>query len=223
MPEAATQDFLKFDQVREGVVILKNKALRGILMVNSLNFALKTSDQKKSIIYQFQEMLNSLDFPLQIYLKSRQLNITGYLDKLEQLQKEQDNELLQTQTESYRKFIDKTVQKNTIMSKNFFVVVPYTLREAQRKSGGKMPKRHKMTEQKFQRAKRQLWQRMEFVALGLRRCSLKAVPLTTPEIIELFWSIHHPRRAEVGYYPEIPPEITQQNQQQRVTQSNFNQ
>ncbi len=218
MPEAATQDFLQFDQVREGVVILKNKALRGILMVNSLNFALKTSEQKKSIIYQFQEMLNSLDFPLQIYLNSRQLNITGYLEKLEELEKEQDNELLQTQTESYRKFISKTVETNTIMSKNFFVVVPYTLLEAQKKAGGKVPKVHKMTEQKFQRAKRQLWQRMEFVALGLRRCGLKAVPLTTPEIIELFWSIHHPRQAEVGYYPEIPPEITQQG-----TKSEFQQ
>lgn len=129
-------------------------------MVNSLNFALKTSDQKKAIVYQFQEMLNSLDFPLQIYLKSRQLNITGYLEKLEELEKQQPNDLLQTQTESYRNFISKTVERNTVMSKNFFVVVPYTLLEAERKAGGKVPKIHKMTEQKFQRAKRQLWQRM---------------------------------------------------------------
>jgi len=213
MPEGATQDFLEFDQIREGVVVLKNKALRGILMVNSLNFALKTKDQKEAIIYQFQDLLNSLDFSLQIYINSRQLNITGYLDKLEQLEQGQDNELMQTQTESYRNFVSDLVERNTIMSKNFFVVVPYTILEAERKAGRKVPKIPKLTEERFQRCKRQLWQRMEYVALGLRRTGLKAVPLTTPEIIELFWSIHHPQRAEVGYYPEIPPEITQQQKQ----------
>ena len=56
-------------------------------------------------------------------------------------------------------------------------------------------------------AKQQLWQRMEFIALGLKRCGLKAIPLTTPELIELFWGLHHPKEAEAGYYPELPPEI----------------
>ena len=65
----------------------------------------------------------------------------------------------------------------------------------------------KLTEENFQRAKIQLQQRMEFIILGLRRCGLKAVPLNTEEIIELFWGLHHPDQAEVGYYPEIPPEL----------------
>lgn len=208
MPRGTTQDFLEFDQIREGVVILKNKALRGILMVSSLNFALKTEDQKEAIIYQFQDLLNSLDFSLHIYIKSRKLNITGYLDKLKEFEGEQESDLLKTQISTYREFIESLVEKGTIMSKSFFVVVPYTILEAERKAGRKVPKIPTLTEEKFQRCKSQLWQRMEFVALGLRRCGLQAIPLTTPEIIELFWSIHHPKRAEVGYYPEIPPELT---------------
>jgi len=208
MPQGSTQDFLEFDQIREGIVILKNNSLRGILMTSSLNFALKTKDQKRAIISQFQSFLNSLDFSLNIYVKSRRLNITGYLDKLEDLEKEQPNDLLRNQAASYRDFIGSLVEEGTIMSKSFHVVVPYTLLEGERKSGGKMPKIPKLTEERFQRCKEQLWQRMEFVALGLRRCGLQAVPLTTPEIIELYWSIYHPKRAEVGYYPEIPPEIT---------------
>ncbi len=99
------------------------------------------------------------------------------------------------------------------MSKNFFVIVPFTLIEIPgMKSGQGLLKKTKVetpSEDQFQRAKSQLWQRMEFVALGLRRCGLQCAPLNTSELIELFWSLYHPEEAEVGYYPEIPPELIQ--------------
>ena len=85
MPAASTQQFLEIDQIREGMLILKNKALRAVMMVSSLNFALKSDDEQTSIIYQFQEFLNSLDFSCQILIQSRRLNITGYLDKLKEV------------------------------------------------------------------------------------------------------------------------------------------
>jgi hypothetical protein len=211
MPNASTQQFLEIDQIREGVVILKNKALRGVMMVSSLNFALKSDEEQSAIIAQFQEFLNSLDFFCQIIIQSRKLNITGYLDKLKELEGKQPNELLRAQTQSYREFIQTIVSTGTIMSKSFFVIVPFTLVESQGVSPGQLlrsPKIASLTEEEFQRCKQQLWQRMEFVALGLRRCGLQAVPLTTPELIELFWSLHHPQQAEVGYYPEVPPELS---------------
>lgn len=214
MFQSATQQFLEFDQIREGILILRNKALRGILMVSSLNFALKPEEEKDAIIYLFQDFLNSLDFPLEIYVQSRKLNITGYLDKLKDLEKRQENELLQAQTVSYRQFIENLVREGTIMTKNFYVVVPFTIFEIEGRVKGKKigrrPKIPLLTEERFQRCKTQLWQRMEFVALGLKRCGLRAIPLTTPELIELFWAIHHPKEAEVGYFPEIPPELFQQ-------------
>ena len=211
MSQPSTQKFLEIDQIREGIIVLKNKTLRGILMVSSLNFALKSEDEQNATIYQFQNFLNSLDFYCQILIQSRRLNITGYLEKIKELEKAQKNELLKIQTKEYYNFIKSLTEVGTIMSKSFFVVVPFTLFEGQ---GMKVPTQIFKTrstptlgEEEFQRCKGQLWQRMEFVALGLRRCGLRAVPLTTEELIELFWSTHHPKEAEFGYYPEIPPEL----------------
>ncbi|OGZ24062.1 MAG: hypothetical protein A2896_01050 [Candidatus Nealsonbacteria bacterium RIFCSPLOWO2_01_FULL_43_32] len=212
MPTSSTQGFLEIDQIREGVIILKNKALRAVMMVSSLNFALKSEEEQSGIISQFQEFLNSLDFSCQIVIQSRKLNITGYLDQIKALEAKQQNELLKIQTGEYYNFINELVSAGTIMSKSFYVVVPFTLLEARGTSPGQLFKAAKpiasLTEDEFQRCKQQLWQRMEFVALGLRRVGLQAIPLTTPELIELFWSLHHPKQAEVGYYPEIPPELS---------------
>jgi len=212
MAEATTQQFLEIGQIKEGTVVLKNKALRGVIMVSSLNFALKSEDEQNAILYQFQSFLNSLDFSIEIVVQSRRLNITGYLDKLKKLEKAQEIELLKVQTADYRKFIGDLIGGGAIMSKNFFVTVPFALIEIP----GLKPKKGSpaqeaaiaLTEERFRQAKSQLWQRMEFVALGLRRCGLQCVPLNTTELIELFWGLYHPEEAEVGYYPEIPPEIT---------------
>lgn len=211
MPPIPTQTFLEIEQVREGIVILRNKALRGILMVSSLNFALKSEEEQGAIVYQFQDFLNSLDFSCQIVIQSRRLNMTGYLDRLKELERAQENELLKLQISEYHNFVKGLLVTGQIMTKSFFVVIPYTLVEAQGVvSSGKrkrVPQLPTLTEEMFQRCKIQLLQRMEFVALGLRRCGLRASPLATPEIIELFWSLYHPKEAEVGYYPEIPPEL----------------
>lgn len=210
MPRSPTQRFLEIDQIREGVVVLKNKALRGVMMASSLNFALKSEDEQTAIIYQFQNFLNSLDFSLEITIQSRRLNITGYLDKLKELEQKEQNELLRLQISEYQKFIRELIAGSSIMSKNFFVVVPFTLAELPRLTGDKKvaQKGVSLTEERFQRAKTQLWQRMEYVSLGLRRCGLEVMPLNTIELIELFWGVYHPEEAEIGYYPEIPPELT---------------
>ena len=211
MSKASTQQFLEIDQIREGIIILKNRSLRGVIMVSSLNFALKSEDEQNAIIYQFQNFLNSLDFSIEIVAQSRRLNITGYLDKLKELEKAQENELLKVQTADYRKFIQNSIVEGSIMSKNFFVVIPFTLIEIPgmktTKEGEERQPAATLSEERFQRAKTQLWQRVEFVALGLRRCGLHCVPLNTSELIELFWGLYHPKEAEVGYYPEIPSEL----------------
>lgn len=203
MPEASTQEFLEIEDIKEGTLILKDKSLRGILLVSSLNFSLKSAEEQEAIIYQFQNFLNSLDFSIQIYVQSRKLNITGYLEKLRELEREQKNELLKIQTKDYIKFIEDLLAAGSIMAKNFYVIVPFfpVLVPGMRK------KTQTFSDEEFQRAKSQLWQRMEFVAQGIRRCGLFCTPLNTVELIELLWSIYHPEEAEVGYYPEILPEI----------------
>lgn len=223
MAESATQQFLEVQDIREGVLILKNNSIRGVMMVSSINFALKSEEEQTAIIYAFQSFLNSLDFYCQIVIQSRNINITPYLDSLKDLEDRQTNELLREQTASYREFIKNMVVGDVIMTKTFYVVVPYELMEIMGAkaitkqfgflkglAGGEHgPKGtpEQLKDDEFQRCKTQLWQRMEYVAMGLRRCGLEAMPLTTPELIELFWSIHHPDQAEVGYYPEILPEL----------------
>lgn len=209
MPNLSTQQFLEVDKIKEGIIILKNKALRGILMVSSVNFALKSEEEQSAIIYQFQDFINSLDFPLEISVQSRRLNITGYLDKLKEMEEHQENKLLKTQTAGYRKFIQELIAKGSIMSKDFYVVIPFIPSEGAISKKGifKKPTIPTLTDEKFKRAKVQLWQRMEFISLGLRRCGLQCSVLGSPELIELLWSVHHPEEAEFGYYPEIPPEL----------------
>lgn len=219
--DPATQAFLEIKDIKEGVLTLKNNDMRGILMVSSLNFALKSSQEQLAIISSFQGFLNSLDFSCQIIIQSRNINITPYLDTIKSLEDQQQSELLKAQTASYRMFIKELVQGDNVMTKNFYVVVPYALTEALgigasvKQSGvfnifgqGKGDKdSNALTEEAFEQCKNQLWQRMEFIAMGLKRCGLDVIPLTTPELIELFWAIHHPSEAEVGYYPEILPEL----------------
>ena len=101
MAEASTQQFLEMEQIREGVVVLRNKGLRAVIMASSLNFALKSEDEQNAIIYQFQNFLNSLDFSIEIVVQSRRLNITGYFDKLKEMEEKQENELLKFQTREY--------------------------------------------------------------------------------------------------------------------------
>lgn len=216
----STQSFLEIKDIREGVLVLQDNGLRGILMVSSLNFALKSDEEQSSIVYAFQSFLNSLDFTIQIVAHSRAVNITPYIDGIKRLEENQTNELLKAQISSYQDFIKDLVKEGSIMTKSFYVVVPYTIMEAlgvgaatkQFNVLGAFKKKKDegtagLGDEDFERCKNQLWQRMEFLAMGLKRCGLDAAPLTTTEMIELFWSTHHPAEAEVGYYPEITPEL----------------
>jgi hypothetical protein len=212
--QGASQQFLPVAEIKEGVILLKNGGLRGDLMVSSINFALKSSDEQQAIIYQFQNFLNSLDFTAQILVQSRRVNMTGYLEKLKKIEARQTNDLIKAQTSDYRRFINDILERGDIMSKSFYVVVPYTLAEVQGtvSAAREILKRRDrsasaISADSFKRARSQLLQRMEFVAIGLRRCELEAVPLTSPELIEMLWALHHPDSAEQGYYPSIMPEI----------------
>ena len=220
MPQkTSTQQFLEIDQIREGVIVLKNKALRGVLMVSSLNFALKAEEEQSAIISQFQNLVNSLDFTCQIVIQSKKINMTGYIERIKELERKQASKLLKEQIVAYREFIEQVIsgappagKYGEIMSKAFYVIVPFTLSEGQiisKKQMLRSPKISQLTEEDFKRCKQQLWQRMEFVAMGLKRVGLQAIPLTTAELIELFWTLHHPKESEIGYYPEMPPELTQ--------------
>src|SRR5690242_14514060 len=120
-----TQEFVPIQDVKNGIIILKDKSMRAICLASSVNFSLKSEDERQAVLFQFQDFLNSLDFPIEISIESRRLDIRPYIALLENQFKEQVNDLLKIQTREYIEFIKKFTESTNIMTKSFFVVVPY--------------------------------------------------------------------------------------------------
>jgi hypothetical protein len=123
--QSTTQDFIPIQEIRDGVIILKNGGMRAVILASSLNFALKSQDEQSSILMQFQNFVNSLDFSIQIFVQSKKLDIRPYIALLEDRYKEQVTELMKIQVREYIEFIKTFVESTNIMSKSFFVVIPY--------------------------------------------------------------------------------------------------
>jgi type IV secretory pathway VirB4 component len=198
-----TQDFVPIKEIRQGVVILKDDSLRAVVMASSLNFALKSADEQQSILMQFQNFLNSLDFSVQIFIQSRKLDIRPYIALLENRLKEQIGDLLKVQTREYVSFIKNFTENSNIMTKSFFIVVPYS--PAIMTAGGvsdilgKKKTAAENAEQKlaqFEEKRSQLEQRVGVVTQGLVRCGIRSVELGTEEIVELFYKIFNPGDTE---------------------------
>ena len=200
----SAQQFLAIETIHEDVAVLKDQSLRVILMCSALNFALKSTDEQDAIIYQYQNFLNSLDFNVQFVIHSRRLNIAPYLEALQERQKDEDNELLKIQIAEYRDFIKTFVDMTNIMSKTFYVVVPFTppilessgtlnsifsiLGLAKEKQAG--------SAEFFAEYKNQLWQRVDTIIAGLQRFGVRSIPLNTEELIELFYGLYNPTEFE---------------------------
>jgi hypothetical protein len=183
-----TQDFVPVREVRDGIAILKDGSMRAIIMTSSLNFALKSEDEQKSIIYQFQNFLNSINFSVQISVQSRRLDIMPYVSTLQERQKEQVNELMKIQTKEYIEFIKNFTENTNIMSKTFFIVVPY--------NPPKIEKEVKIQRENFEEYKTQLEQRVDIVQQGIVRSGIRAAQLGTEEIVEVFYKLFNPGNVE---------------------------
>ncbi|MBI2476332.1 MAG: hypothetical protein HYV67_03760 [Candidatus Taylorbacteria bacterium] len=206
-PTKATQEFVPVKEVRDGIIILKDGSFRAVLMTSSLNFALKSEDNQNAIILQFQNFLNSLDFSIQLFIESRKLDIRPYLALLEGRYKEQATDLMKVQTREYIEFIKNFTENASIMTKTFFVVVPYAPAPLQAKGGvvelaGKLLTRKEAEEKvekkqdTFEENRSQLLQRLSVVEQGLLRCGIRAVELGTEEVVELFYKIFNPGDTE---------------------------
>lgn len=198
-----TQEFVPIKEIRQGVIVLKDDSMRAIVMASSLNFALKSADEQQSIIMQFQNFLNSLDFSVQIFIQSRRLDIRPYIALLENRLKEQVSDLLKIQTREYIAFVKNFTENQNIMTKTFFIVVPYS--PSMISTGGmadilgKKKTAAENAEKKiasFEEHRSQLEQRVGVVTQGLVRCGIRTVELGTEEIVELFYKIFNPGDTE---------------------------
>jgi len=190
----ATQDFVPIRDVRDDVVILKSGQMCKILLASSINFALKSRDEQQAILFQFQNFLNTLDFSLQIYVQSRRLNIEPYIATLKALEPIQYNDLMRVQLREYIEFIRTFTTEVDVMSKNFFVVVPYTPPKLDiKKSFTSILSQGKVIETNtFEEQRLQLEQRQSVVEQGLNRIGVRTIPLKDDELVELFYHIYNP-------------------------------
>jgi hypothetical protein len=203
----ATQEFVPIKEVRDGIVILKDGDLRALVLGSSVNLSLKSDDEQKATILQFQNFLNTLDFPIQISIQSRRLDIRPYLLLLEERMKVQSEPLLKLQTKEYIEFVKNFTETVSIMTKNFFIVVPYThtilasdtnvfskvFGIFTRKNTEKMKT---IKEEDFEEKRSQLEERVGVIQQGLNRCGIKSVELGTEEIVEVFYKVFNPGETE---------------------------
>lgn len=199
-----TQSFVPIQEVRDGIVILKDGSMRSILMTSSVNFALKSEDEQKSIIYQFQNFLNSLNFDMQIFVQSRNLDIRPYVSLLEERLKVQTDDLMKIQIKEYMQFVRSFTESANIMTKRFFIVVPYTptstnVNKAKKSFFGSSKttaEQNQSTQDAFSESRTQLSQRVDVILSGVARTGVRAVQLGTEEVIEVFYQLFNPGEAE---------------------------
>ena len=200
----ATQEFIPIKEVRDGIIVLKDGGLRAIVLANSTNLSLKSYDEQRATILQFQSFLNTLDFSVQISIQSRKLDIRPYLLLLENRMKVQNEPLLKIQTREYIDFIRNFTESVSIMTKNFFVIVPYThttLKSEARILGGLFSKKSKgeikaVEQADFEEKRSQVEQRMSVIQQGLARCGIKSAQLGTEEVVEVFYKVFNPGELE---------------------------
>jgi type IV secretory pathway VirB4 component len=203
----ATQEYVPIKEVRDGIIVLKDGSLRALVLTSSINFSLKSEEERQATIYQFQNFLNSLDFSIQIFMQSRKLDIRPYIALMEQREKKQTNDLMRIQTREYIEFIKNFTKNTNIMTKHFFIVIPYSPAPLQTKSGPLGGLKSILPQTKAQKAgagdtdifeehRAQLLQRIAVVEQGLVQCGLRMVELGTEEVVELFYKIFNPGDAE---------------------------
>lgn len=202
----SSQEFVPIKEVRNGVIILKDGGLRAILLASSLNLSLKSSDEQIAIINEFQNFLNGLDFSTQICMQSRRLDIRPYLLMLEDRVKTQTEPLLKIQTKEYIDFIRSFTEEVNIMTKSFFIVVPYTsdVLKTSNKILDKFMNNNNVSENQvestkkeiemasFEEKRSQLDQRVGVIMSGLGRLGIRTSELKTDQIVELFYKTFNP-------------------------------
>lgn len=199
MPKAtpASQEFVAIRDIKDGVVVLKNGQLCAVLLASSINFSLKSQDEQQAILMQFQNFLNTLDFSLQIYIQSRRMNIEPYLAVLKEREAAQDNDLMRVQLREYMEFVRTFTTEVDVMTKNFFIIVPYTPAPLNLgKNLGSLlsqgTKGFSTSTPRFDEQRVQLDQRVSVVEQGLSQIGIRTIALGNEELVEFYYHIYNP-------------------------------
>lgn len=202
----STQNVLQIAEIRDGIVIMNDGSFRSVIMVKSINFDLMSPQEQEAVEYSYQGFLNSLYFPIQIFMRSQRIDLQPYIDKLDKIRTEHDNMLLALLMEDYINYIDDLSQQTNIMDKKFYVVIPYfpsedvqkTLTQSKNFFSGIMTlfttskESHiVINETDLENAKNELRNRVQAVLSGLLQCGIQGLPLDTQELIELYYNTYN--------------------------------
>jgi len=199
-PGVPTQRYLDIAEIREDVVIMKDGTLRAVIMTSSINFALKSQEEQQATIQSYMQFLNGIDYPIQIVIQSRKMNIDKYLFSLDEKEKTMENQLLKAQIHDYRSFISDLVDLGEIMQKRFYVIVPYDP-VSDNKGKSFMSRLQealspaslvKLSKKQFEERRLKLMQRVNIIQGGLNGMSLKSAMLDTQGLIELYYTTYNP-------------------------------
>ncbi|HEX5447730.1 MAG TPA: hypothetical protein VFW90_00820 [Candidatus Saccharimonadales bacterium] len=207
----STQNSLQISEIRDGIVIMNDGTFRAVIMCKSINFDLMSPEEREAVEFSYQGFLNSLYFPVQIFIRSQKVDLRPYLEKLDKIRSEQDNMLLALLMEDYIAFLADIAQQTNIMDKKFYLVVKYPdssedIRKALRQSTsfftglagllspGK-PQRVVINEKALETAKTELRNRVQAAMQGLAEAGIQSLPLDTQELIELYYDAYNPDTA----------------------------
>jgi len=201
--QLSTQRFLPFSEVKDNLLILKNWWIRAVLKASSVNFNLKSETEQNSLIIAYQGFLNSLNFPIQIVIRSKKLDIDNYIHSIENIATRHENRLLQEQTMEYASYIKKLVEYANIMEKQFYVIVPVDWISNEKKwfldfvqdvfwSWSESASDVRIRLKKFEKLKKKIKPRIDAISTGLESIWIEVNQLPTTEIIKLFYQIYNP-------------------------------
>jgi len=205
----STQNTLLIAEIRDGIVIMNDGSFRSVVMVKSVNFDLMSPQEQEAVEYSYQGFLNSLYFPLQIFIRSQKVDLQPYIEKLDKIRTEHDNMLLAMLMDDYINYIDQLSQQTNIMDKRFYVVIPYfptvDVQKAFSQSKNfltgfanlfnKKEQHVVINEAELEKAKTELRNRVQAVLQGLLQSGVQGLPLDTQELIELFYDTYNPDTA----------------------------
>ncbi|MBI3572852.1 MAG: hypothetical protein HY092_01490 [Candidatus Kerfeldbacteria bacterium] len=206
----STQQYLDILEIRDDTAVLKDGTLRAVLLVSSINFSLKSEEEQEAVIEAYTQFLNTIDYPLQIVIQSRPLNIDEYLASLQTIEKKQPNELLRIQIHDYRQFIAEFVRESDIMAKRFYLVVPYSPRvDRPAKFFSRLfdvvrpTSTIHLKQKQFEQFRAELYKRVDSTMNALDAAGLKSVILDTQSLIELYYNSYNPETAEQQKLQEV--------------------
>jgi len=206
--KATTQEHLDIEDIRDDFVVLKNGGVTAVLSTTAVNFALLSEMEQDALISAFSMLLNSISYPIQIVIRSKRVDISKYLDKVVQVERNLNDPLLKKQAQSYRKYIQEVIKVNEVLDKRFYVVIPSSETTQFQELGttpfdwvgrlfGMHTKRIKVDpNQAIARAKADLQPKIDHVVSAFNRLGVKARRLTTQELVELYFEIYNPDTAQ---------------------------